>query len=269
MISKIFHHIWYQSKDIPERYKPYYESAKRLHPKWKFMLWTEIEITQLLKKDYSWFLKTFDSFPNTIQKIDAAKMFILHKHGGIYSDIDIEYVKNIDDLVEGEEFVASLMRTRHPFLIEVGKHTTGLVLDYNNAFIACKPRHPIIEAMMYNFHSYIEKKGLSKISHEYYICASTGPSFYSKHVVDGRTTFKVKELHHTVIEAESSQNIAPETYAIHHTQNTWSPMISSAFKAKEFVQQNTLSVVLICILIILVAIVLSSAIFVAARINKI
>jgi mannosyltransferase OCH1-like enzyme len=53
-------------------------------------------------------------------RADAARGFILHKHGGLYVDLDVEALKPMDTLLEGKTVRADPIRGRQtgPMLVK-------------------------------------------------------------------------------------------------------------------------------------------------------
>ena len=89
--------MW-KDHDTPAICAPYMHSWKHHHPDWEYRFWTDDDILELITEHYSWFLDTYNSYEHNIQRSDAARHVILHHHGGLYCDIDIECYKPTDDL---------------------------------------------------------------------------------------------------------------------------------------------------------------------------
>lgn len=95
MIPKIIHQTW-KNKNIPDKWKTYHQSWKDNfpEPEYKHILWTDNDNRNLIKKNYDWFLETYDNYPKNIQRADAVRYFILYHYGGIYADLDCEVREN-------------------------------------------------------------------------------------------------------------------------------------------------------------------------------
>ena len=50
------------------------------------------------QEHYPWFLPTYWSYPYAIQRVDAVRLFILHRLGGIYIDLDMGCSARLDFL---------------------------------------------------------------------------------------------------------------------------------------------------------------------------
>jgi mannosyltransferase OCH1-like enzyme len=59
-------------------------------PRLRYTFHSDADLRQLVADHYPWFLPTYDAYPRSIQRVDAARYFLLHHHGGLYADLDIE-----------------------------------------------------------------------------------------------------------------------------------------------------------------------------------
>jgi mannosyltransferase OCH1-like enzyme len=64
--------------------------CQAMFPKYKHILWTDESARQFMKTHYPQHLANYDSYKYPIQRVDAARYFILYHYGGIYIDMDIE-----------------------------------------------------------------------------------------------------------------------------------------------------------------------------------
>jgi mannosyltransferase OCH1-like enzyme len=68
-------------------------------PEYKYMMWNDEDLDNLIKNDFSWFYEIYKSYKNNIQRIDIARYFILYKYGGIYADMDYICMKNFYNML--------------------------------------------------------------------------------------------------------------------------------------------------------------------------
>jgi mannosyltransferase OCH1-like enzyme len=87
-----------------------------------------------LKKHFSDFIELFDAYPFKIQKIDAARYFILYHFGGVYMDLDIGCfsTKDIGDIVSYME--ASDKHVALPLTSPVGLSNDVMIAIKNSLF---------------------------------------------------------------------------------------------------------------------------------------
>jgi inositol phosphorylceramide mannosyltransferase catalytic subunit len=90
------HQMWKTPK-LPAGVKTYQLSWKKHHPNWAYVFWTDSAIQEFLSTEFSWFLPIYNTYPYDIQRVDAARYFILYTFGGIYADIDYEVFAPVDE----------------------------------------------------------------------------------------------------------------------------------------------------------------------------
>jgi mannosyltransferase OCH1-like enzyme len=177
-IPKIFHNVWLDKKDkgskhFPKKYKSYVNKKEELHPEFTHMLWSYNETLELMNND-EFLAQYIDFFDNVIEKwickCDFARLAIVYIYGGVYADLDINFVKNISPLIEEKS---------QYFVYEPIEHINsyGNILIWNG-FFACTQRHPFIKFLMeYIYENYnqtftswidvIEKTGPRAVARAY------------------------------------------------------------------------------------------------------
>lgn len=81
----------------------------------------------------TWFLPAYDAYPFNIQRVDAARYFLLHEYGGIYSDLDIAPRRG------GLSFVSEIQRAPN----NTALLSPALGLGASNDLMAAPPGHPL------------------------------------------------------------------------------------------------------------------------------
>ena len=99
------------------------------------MFWSDDAIDDFMASHYPWFLPLFESYGHHIQKVDAARYFIVYHFGGVYCDLDISPRTNIEPLLSDEIDV---------FLVETPN------LGLTNSIFGSVPRSDV-EAIFLNF----------------------------------------------------------------------------------------------------------------------
>lgn len=87
---------------MPEKYQTGVSQWKKLHPSWKYTFWDEQSILKLAKFDFPEWVGYLD--PGTtklaiVERCDVARLLILLKFGGIYSDLDYAPSKSHEPLL--------------------------------------------------------------------------------------------------------------------------------------------------------------------------
>jgi len=100
-IPKIVHLTW-KTKNVPAHWKPAIEGWKTHNPDWELKLWTDADNREYIRTTHPYFLKTYDSYPYSIQRADAIRYFLLE---GVTADALLVYSGNVDVLTNS--FMAS------------------------------------------------------------------------------------------------------------------------------------------------------------------
>ena len=163
MIPKIIHQTW-KDNTIPDKWKISPLMWKKYHPDWEYILWTDKMIRDYIKLFYPNVLNKFDSYKYNIQRVDIIRYFILKDFGGIYSDLDLYPVSNIESYFKSNEDV---------YFVFLG-NAYGCV---TNSFMASKKNAPIWTDVINNINTKLP--WYSFIKH-FHIMYSTGPIFLTK-----------------------------------------------------------------------------------------
>jgi mannosyltransferase OCH1-like enzyme len=167
-IPRVIHQTW-KSTALPECWQPYQRSWRTAHPDWSYRLWTDADNRQLIANRYNWFLATYDRFPRDIQRVDAAKYFILHAFGGVYADLDCECVRSLESIVETGGLI-------------VGRTSDGVI---DGAVLASPPGHPFWPQVFRRIHSTPwQARALRGWFDSAYVLMSTGPQMLRRAVRD-------------------------------------------------------------------------------------
>jgi mannosyltransferase OCH1-like enzyme len=222
-ISKIIHQTW-RSSEVPERWMEFQRSWPHYQEAWDYRLWTDLALRQLIVEHYPWFLPIYDNYPKPIQRVDAARYFILHRYGGVYADLDFECLRPLEPLLRGRELVLGLEPEAHLSKNNVRAH--GLDRLVCNAFMASQPRHPFWE------HVFLELVGAHRRSGP---LETTGPFLLTQAVQTfaGREPIEIlpaevlypgtsdEAARGLLIDPAWRQKNAARAYAIHHWSGSW------------------------------------------------
>lgn len=139
---RIIHQTW-KSQDIPEHLKDYVTSCRVKNPDYEYRLWTDADLRQIVAESYPQFLKHYDGFAKTIERVDFARYAILHKVGGIYADIDMQCLKSFNVLVALNCPVFGNEPVEHRETLYQNKERIIC-----NALMLSPPQHPVWMAIM-------------------------------------------------------------------------------------------------------------------------
>lgn len=131
-IPKIIMQTW-KTKDVPEHWSTSPKGIAKYMPSWKYILMTDEDNRNFIEKHFPDFLPYYDNFEYGIQRADAIRYAFLYVNGGLYMDLDIQVIKPLDELFTEDKEL---------FLVKSGNFA-GF---YTNAFMASKPKSPIMLA---------------------------------------------------------------------------------------------------------------------------
>lgn len=159
-IPKVLHQVW-KNQDIPDKWQEPYQQCQDLNNQtngWQYMLWTDEKARDFIAQQYPWFLDTFDGYKYDIMRADAIRYFVLYHHGGVYVDLDIGCLRNLDPLLV---FPAVLLPTK----------PTGV----SNNVMAAEKGHPFFFDVIHSLQRYDMNWLFPYIT----VMASTGPLVFS------------------------------------------------------------------------------------------
>lgn len=117
--EKIIHCCWFSGEDKPRKYQECLESWNKYCPEYNIIEWNahnyDFTKNPYLKEAYENRAWAFAS--------DYVRLDVVHQYGGIYLDMDVELVRNLDQLLKYKAF----------FCYDWGKH-----IDLGSAFGAVK-----------------------------------------------------------------------------------------------------------------------------------
>jgi hypothetical protein len=227
--GRIIHQIWFNFKDpsgatenpLPEKFVPLREKWITMHPDWMHVMWTDIMGNWLVYKHYPVFWYVYSAYSEPIMRVDALKVCILHRYGGLYADMDTRCLKPIDALL-GETRERGI---RVAFAKSAMAKMFGSMAS--NYLIFSEPQEDLwyrvmtgiiqksnVNAMLPKIANTFLSTGLFQIQKEIDTCT---PGKYScaYGLFDTRDVAAVKEKH---VQEYISNN---DCYVIHEMENTW------------------------------------------------
>tara|TARA_Y100000592_G_scaffold41131_1_gene65155 strand:- start:24 stop:734 length:711 start_codon:yes stop_codon:yes gene_type:complete len=110
--SKKIHQIFWniQGKELDEipLFVQSIKSIKEKNPDTKHILWSKADCEKLIKNKLPEYLDFYNEMKYDIQRLDFMRAAILYCEGGIYVDLDLICLKNIDKLFTYKFFIHSL-----------------------------------------------------------------------------------------------------------------------------------------------------------------
>ena len=222
MIPKLIHQTW-STADLPKQSETLTQRWKQLHSDYAYRLWTDDECREFVRAEYPGFYSTYQAFPSEIQRVDAVRYLILNTFGGIYLDLDMFPLKNLDALTPSSDFMASYEPDE-----AATRHAREFIVS--NAFMASPPQHPFLGKLIEEMKTY---KSAAKDGNER-ILDTTGPLLlsrvYRKHPRGVRALHSqyFMPLYYEQVDAIVSQRNSAEfyrrchdAYAVHLFEGSW------------------------------------------------
>lgn len=229
MIPKILHLCWLSGNPYPTKIAKCIASWKKYLPDYEIMIW---DTKRFNLEDSLWVKQAFENKKYAFAA-DYIRFYALYHHGGIYLDSDVEVLKSFDDLLhlpyfmgaekagtieaailgaeKGERWVKDCLDyyTNRPFIKQDGSMDIRKLPEIMVEEIQKKmPMHYLSDTNLKEIEKLDFKKEVIVMPDEY----------FSPKVFDSREVL-----------------ITPNTYTIHHYQNSWfSP------KAKLYYRTRTL-----------------------------
>jgi len=152
-------HQMFGTLELPDHWRETPVAWRAHHPGWNYTLWTDASLRELIAAHYPWLLPTYDGYPYDTQRWDASRYALLHRHGGVYADLDLRPSRSIDGLIAGQS--ALLPRTPN--------------IGLTNAFMASAPGHPFFLHALSQLPRY--SRAWYHLSKHNAVLSSTGSTF--------------------------------------------------------------------------------------------
>jgi mannosyltransferase OCH1-like enzyme len=136
-IPRIIHQTW-KDDAPPARLAGFQAAWRRLHPDWTYRFWTDATARAFVAEHFPAFLAVYDGYRAPIMRVDAARYLWMAHFGGVFVDLDMEPVRALDELFDGEDDDRIAMAGEP--LSHCRLHAKPLIVS--NAFLAAPPRHP-------------------------------------------------------------------------------------------------------------------------------
>ena len=191
-VPRIIHQTW-KTTNIPKNWQKSSHQWKKLHPTWKYRLWTDKDLEKLIAADYTWFLKTYRELKYNIQKVDVARTFVLHKYGGVYSDLDVS------PCISFEPFLKFFESSNTSHTVAITETPNAVGNKYlTNFLMFCVPK----SKFWHRYWMYIQNQEwkqlkfyerLLMMQKHYYVLMTTGPTaistVYNKELKEGNLNY--------------------------------------------------------------------------------
>ncbi len=212
-IPKIIHQLW-KTETIPQQWQAASHSFRRYHPGWEYRLWTDEKMEIHVRDRHPGLYETFMGFDLNIMRADVFRYILMYDFGGMYCDLDYEFVRPYD--YGSEELVLAL---------EYDKSFGDMENQLANFVFASGPQHKLWRDILEDL-----RLNPPVISNSLDVCVATGPKlvtrvFYSDEdghqgaKLTSQPTFSPRRVHGPY-ERKHYIN-SGVTYGFHHGWGSW------------------------------------------------
>lgn len=211
-IPKIIYSTWISDIPFPKRFQKYIESWKKFLPDY------EIRMITLENTPRNSFIDTFINMKKFAVAAQYARAQKIYETGGLYFDIDVEIIKNFDDMLSFDFFAGVENKGKNNFI--------------NNAvFGACKDHSFMKDCMNYMDNIDVKSENIE---------VGTGPLMFTELMkqrgwvpenvntnLNGIRIFSSEYFYpYRPDEQFKPECIKKNTYAVHHWAATWKNSVS-------------------------------------------
>ncbi len=170
------HQIWLQGESLlPKKYHPHLASYRKMcrESGIKHKLWDDKQIRKLIATHFPSVMKTYNSYPYWVMRVDLGKYLILYHHGGFYVDMDTTPRKSFRELIQDRPLVSSFNIRDLP---RYSKFAWIKDIFTNNNFLYSPYQHHPFYALLIRRAQQSSPRMWWDLK-IYYIVSSTGPLF--------------------------------------------------------------------------------------------
>lgn len=216
MIPKILHLCWLSGDPYPPKIQKCLDSWKKHLPDYEIMLW---DLNRFDLNSSVWVKQAFNAKKYAFAA-DYIRMYALYHYGGIYLDSDVEILKSFDDFLDLPYFAgAETAGTIEAAIIgaEKGCDWIKICLDYYEDRNFIKEDGQMDIRMLPE----ILTETIQKLKPIHNL--PTGSSISDLKKIDMQEEVYVLPCEYFSPKVFDSRQVVltPQTYAIHHYQNSW------------------------------------------------
>ena len=127
-IPRVIFQTWKTRAPLPGNYGYWSQTFRDMNPRHEYVLWDDSDNRDFIAQDFPWFLEIYDSYPAEIFRADIVRFFFLFRFGGLYSDLDTQCLRPMDEVLAGKDVVLGRM-----------SWTEGFTQAIPNAMMASRP----------------------------------------------------------------------------------------------------------------------------------
>ena len=132
-VPLLLHQTW-KGCELPQPQAAWHQRCQRILSAagYRIIVWSDKDLRKVVAQHYPSFLGLYDGYDVNIKRVDAARLFLLHRFGGLYMDLDFVCVRPPEIFPPGQ--VTLVPQAANPNSEEW----------VSNAWMVAPPRHPFI-----------------------------------------------------------------------------------------------------------------------------
>jgi inositol phosphorylceramide mannosyltransferase catalytic subunit len=217
-IPRIIHQTW-KSERLPPAFRSFQETWRRHHPGWEYRFYDDEACRRIVGEGFPELLPLYDGCPHAVQRADIFRYLVVAREGGLYADMDMECLRNVEPLLEGRRAVFGVEDRLSP------RRARRLNLRHGeriaNFIFAAEPDHPLFREIIGKLE---ELPGPWNMEQE--VLETTGPGMLTDLVQDRRDALDLTVLPRSCWAPRDGwpPRVFPfdrHVYARHHFAGTW------------------------------------------------
>ena len=112
-IPKLIHRSW-KTSHVPSAYNKLLQNCKQTHPDWLSIVWSDEDNLELIRREYPQYLYMYQRMQLNIERADFSRLLYMYHYGGLYVDLDVDCIKNSDELIKDKIIVLGKMGEDFP-----------------------------------------------------------------------------------------------------------------------------------------------------------
>lgn len=150
LIPKKIYQSW-KTKNVPEKFRDIVERTKNMNPEYEYELWDDADCRRFLLDNFGKnYANAFDVLIPGAFKCDFWRYAVLYINGGVYMDMDMSPEIPFRELLTEKDELVSIVDINNK-----GQPKSAIY----QAFIACRPKHPImLTALQLSFSNIISRR---------------------------------------------------------------------------------------------------------------
>lgn len=225
-IPRLIHQTWKDS-EVPQAMRAWQASWRNFNPDWRYRLWTDADNEALIAAAYPWLLPVYHALPGGVHRADLARYLIIHRHGGVYADLDFECLRPLQALVADGGVLIGLEppENLHNWREEHGASPVSTDNILCNAFLASPPGHAFWLAVARRVQARVAEGGERSPLHLSgpFLLSETWAEYPDREDIRLLPPERLYPLSSRDAERGRGRDDYGEAFAVHHWAGTWIP----------------------------------------------